>query len=243
MNVMLGAFANMPRDWWAASTNENAIGKKYMAPGSSFDQNYLFDWSCNYQEVYNMAYYWMGAFKRWDMSNKEERSKLFYQPDYWKEVFEDAIYWYDGRIAYDVPIMTSENLSLDSGILNDSTVEPILKNLTMAERKFLYGYLKGCFANNHQLFLIFVRAESAAGGGGAGSGARAVALVWRDPNAPMKNGQFVKADGRTEAPQYGKDNAQKYLMLEDGMNEESWRLNERQYPPHKTRILFYHQLD
>jgi hypothetical protein len=59
----------------------------------------------------------------------------------------------------------------------------------------------------------------------------------------MKNGQFVKADGRTEAPQYGKDNAQKYLMLEDGMNEESWRLNERQYPPHKTRILFYHQLD
>jgi hypothetical protein len=243
MNVMLGAFANMPRDWWAASTNQYALGKTYMAPGSSLNQNYLFDWSCNYQDVYNMAYYWMGAFKRWDMSNKEERSKLFYQPDYWKEVFEDAIYWYDGRVAYDVPIMTSENLSLDSGILNDSTVEPILKNLTMAERKFLYGYLKGCFANNHQLFLIFVRAESAAGGGGAGSGARAVALVWRDPNAPMKNGQFVKADGGTEEPNYGKDNAQKYLKLEDGMNEESWRLNERVYPPHKTRILFYHQLD
>ena len=243
MNVMLGAFANMPRDWWAASTNHLALGKTYMAPGSSLDPNYLFDWSCNYQDVYNMAYYWMGAFKRWDMSNKEERSKLFYQPDYWKEVFEDAIYWYDGRIAYDVPIVTSENLSLDSGILNDSTVEPILKNLAMAERKFLYGYLKGCFANNHQLFLIFVRAESAAGGGGAGSGARAVALVWRDPNAPMKNGQFVKADGGTEAPQYGKDNAQAYLNLQNGVNEESWRLNERKYPPHKTRILFYHQLD
>ncbi|MBR6587084.1 MAG: hypothetical protein IKK82_06630, partial [Kiritimatiellae bacterium] len=243
MNVMLGAFANMPRDWWAASTNQYALGKTYMAPGSSLDQNYLFDWSCNYQDVYNMAYYWMGAFKRWDMSNKEERSKLFYQPDYWKEVFEDAIYWYDGRIAYDVPIVTSENTSLDSGILNDSTVEPILKNLTMAERKFLYGYLKGCFANNHQLFLIFVRAESAAGGGGAGTGARAVALVWRDPQAPMKNGQFVKADGGTENPQYGKDNAQKYLNLQNDANEEAWRLNERLYPPHKTRILFYHQLD
>ena len=243
MNVMLGAFANMPRDWWAASTNHLALGKNYMAPGSSLDQNYLFDWSCNYQDVYNMAYYWMGAFKRWDMSNKEERSKLFYMADYWKEVFEDAVYWYDGRIAYSVPVVTSENTTLDSGVLNDSTVEPILKDLTMAERKFLYGYLKGCFANTHQLFLIFVRAESAAGGGGAGSGARAVALVWRDPNAPMRNGQFVKADGGTENPQYGKDNAQSYLNLQNNANEESWRLNARKYPPHKTRILFYHQLD
>jgi len=243
MNVMLGAFANMPRDWWAASTNHLALGKNYMAPGSSLDQNYLFDWSCNYQDVYNMAYYWMGAFKRWDMSNKEERSKLFYMADYWKEVFEDAVYWYDGRIAYSVPVVTSENTTLDSGVLNDSTVEPILKDLTIAERKFLYGYLKGCFANTHQLFLIFVRAESAAGGGGAGSGARAVALVWRDPQAPMKNGQFVKADGGTENPQYGRDNAQAYLNLQNDANEEAWRLNERKYPPHKTRILFYHQLD
>lgn len=243
IDVMLGAFANMPHDWWAASTNQYALGKNYMAPGSSFNSDYLFDWSCNYQDVYNMAYYWMGAFKRWDESNKEERGKLFYQSDYWKDVFEDAVFWYDGRKAYDVPIMTSDNTTLNSGILNDSTVEPILKDLTMADRKFLYGYLRGCFANTHQLFLIFVRAESAAGGGGAGSGARAVALVWRDPNAPMKNGLFATADGGTESPLYGKDNAQAYLNLQNDANEESWRLNARKYPPHKTRILFYHQLD
>ena len=59
----------------------------------------------------------------------------------------------------------------------------------------------------------------------------------------MKDGKFVKADGVTENPQYGKDNAQGYLNLQNDAHEESWRLNERKYPPHKTRILFYHQLD
>ena len=190
-----------------------------------------------------MAYYWMGAFKRWDMVANEERGKLFYRPDQWKQVFDDAVIWYDGRVEYDVPVVTSENTTLDTGILNEGTVEPILKNMTLADRKFLYGYLKGCFANTHQLFLVFVRAESAAGGGGAGSGARAVALVWRDPQAPMKNGQFVTADGGTEAPMHGKDNAQAYLNLQSDSNEESWHLNGRKYPPHKTRIRFYHQLD
>ena len=244
MNIMLGAFANMPCDWWAAGTNHTINGKSYMAPNSStFEDSNLFDWSCKYQDVYNMAYYWMGAFKRWDMVANEERGKLFYRPDQWKQVFDDAVIWYDGRVEYDVPVVTSENTTLDTGILNEGTVEPILKNMTLADRKFLYGYLKGCFANTHQLFLVFVRAESAAGGGGAGSGARAVALVWRDPQAPMKNGQFVTADGGTEAPMYGKDNAQAYLNLQSDSNEESWHLNGRKYPPHRTRVLFYHQLD
>jgi hypothetical protein len=106
---------------------------------------------------------------------------------------------------------------------------------SVADRKFLYGYLKGCFANTHQLFLIFVRAETSAGGGGAGSGARAVALVWRDPNAPL-----YQNNGTTSR---GQDNANIYLNVNSGLNEESWRLNSRKYPPHKTRILFYHQLD
>jgi hypothetical protein len=241
---MLGAFANMPCDWWSAGTNHTVNGKSYMAPNSStFEDSNLFEWSCRYQDVYNMAYYWMGAFKRWDMAANEERGKMFYRPDQWKQVLDDAVIWYDGRVEYDVPVLTSENTTLDTGILNEGTVEPILKNMTLADRKFLYGYLKGCFANTHQLFLVFVRAESAAGGGGAGSGARAVALVWRDPQAPMRNGQFVDAEGGAVAPLYGKDNAQAYLNLQNDSNEESWRLNERKYPPHKTRILFYHQLD
>ena len=242
MNIMLGAFANMPCDWWSAGTNYAV--KSYMAPNSStLEEANLFEWSRKYKDVYNMAYYWMGAFKRWDMAANEERGKLMHRPDAWKRVFDDAVIWYDGRIEYEVPVVTSEDSSLDTGILDENSIEPILKSMTLSDRKFLYGYLKGCFANTYQLFLVFVRAESAAGGGGAGSGARAVALVWRDPQAPMKNGQFVTADGGSEAPSYGKDNAQSYLNLQNGANEESWRLNERKYPPHKTRILFYHQLD
>ena len=69
-------------------------------------------------------------------------------------------------------------------------------------------------------------------GGGAGSGARAVALVWRDPKAPEK------ASGR------GEDNAQLYMKVEDEDEDvNSWHLRERKHPPHRCRVLFYHQLD
>ena len=55
------------------------------------------------------------------------------------------------------------------------------------DRRFLFSYWKGCLANRQQLYLIFVRAEPAMMGGGSGNatpsqlGARAVALVWREP--------------------------------------------------------------
>ena len=228
-NVMLGAFANMPNGWWAAGTNHLAAGKNYMN-GTSFKKDYLFDWSCTYQDVYRMTAYWMGAFRRRD--NQAEQEKL-YRADDWKDVFEDAWNWREGRVNHSVPDVPAADIE---GILQD--------DMTFADRKFLYGYLKGCFANTSQLFLLFVRAESAAGGGGAGSGARAVALVWRDPKAPVdSSGQYKTAMGGSEAPTYGKDNAQKYLNVASGRSEESWRLNERKYPPHKMRILFYHQLD
>lgn len=230
-NVMLGAFANMPRDWWAASTNYNADGKNYMN-GAAFKKDYLFEWSYEYQDVYKMAAYWMGAFRRLD--NQEAREKL-HQSDAWQDVFEDAWNWYEGRVNYAIPNVSTADIE---GILQD--------DMTFADRKFFYGYLKGCFANRAQLFLVFVRAESAAGGGGAGSGGRAVALVWRDPRAPMEaaSGQYKKASGGSETPQYGKDNASKYLNVNNNVGaEEAWRMNQRDYPPHKMRVLFYHQLD
>ena len=244
MEIMLGAFANMPRDWWAASTNHLASGKNYMAPGSpTFEDNYLFDWSCNYQDVYNMAYYWSGVFRRRDLSS-EERGKHLYTPNGWEKVFEDAVNWRTGTLNYTVPIETETSLAVDTGVLQDGLAGSILQDLTLAERKFLYGYLKGCFANHHQLFIVFVRAETTAGGA-VGAGARAVALVWRDPAPPMKvDGQFAKADGGSETPQYGRDNAQQYLRpFSTNGPEDSWRFRTREYPPHRTRILFYHQLD
>jgi hypothetical protein len=240
---MMGAFANMPNGWWAASTNHLALGKGYMNPnGGSFDQNYLFDWSCNYQDVYKMSRFWMDAFKinanNFHMGPRRER--FTGTLDRWLERFDgylncsmDAVNGYEGGQLEILDWLTGDILPR-----GDQTVGPdvqaILQELSLADRKFLYGYLKGCFANTHQLFLVFVRAESAAGGGGAGSGARAVALVWRDPHAPTSG---TAVDGVAQ------DNAQAYLNLQNNTNEESWRLNERKYPPHKMRVLFYHQLD
>jgi hypothetical protein len=59
--------------------------------------------------------------------------------------------------------------------------------LKEVDRKFLYGFWRDSFAAKQQLFLVFVRAEPLMMGGGASGqtppqlGARAVALVWRDP--------------------------------------------------------------
>lgn len=94
--------------------------------------------------------------------------------------------------------------------------------LHSVDRKFLYSYWRDCFANNQQLFLIFVRAESnALGGPGEGTpaqqGGRAVALVWRNPAATDPEGRTYDAQN-----QYNTSGERK---------------------PHQTRVLFYHQFD
>lgn len=122
------------------------------------------------------------------------------------------------------------NWDKGSDFFMDATDElfgvPLSEPLYGVDRKFLYSYWRDCFANNQQLFLIFVRAESSAlGGPGEGTpaqqGGRAVALVWRDPDASEGNGPSGR--DRDVEPQY---------------NEEKNRQR-----PHRTRILFYHQFD
>ena len=94
------------------------------------------------------------------------------------------------------------------------------------DRKFLYSFWRECFDNRQQLFLIFVRAEpTSVGGGGIGRvssqlGGRAVALVWRDPAAPNT--------GTTRPMRSGVTMTQR---------------NQTTCPPHRTRVLFYHQFD
>ena len=234
-NIMFGAFANMPRDWWSAGTNwVDDADKDYMKEGSSDfkdTEDYLFKWSYEYRDVYAMSAFWMNAFR------KDARD--FYRADEWVDALDgftdntmDILDWSTGDVIYNPQGVDVERVR---AILQDE--------MSLSDRKFLYGFLKGCFANNHQLFLVFVRAESAAGGGGSGSGARAVALVYREANPPMRNGQLVTASGGTENWLRGADNASKYLYYDSGKSEESWRLNERKYPPHRMRVLFYHQLD
>ena len=98
--------------------------------------------------------------------------------------------------------------------------------LHSVDRKFLYSYWRDCFANNQQLFLIFVRAESnALGGPGEGTpaqqGGRAVALVWRSPAATRPKGRIFDAQKSRQDP----------------------RKADEDREPHQTRVLFYHQFD
>ena len=87
------------------------------------------------------------------------------------------------------------------------------------DRKFLYSFWKGCFGDRQQLFLIFVRAEPTSMGAGIGDrspsqlGARAVALVWREPVASITTGGSGKSSGSSTVQ------------------------------PHRMRILFYHQFE
>ena len=112
----------------------------------------------------------------------------------------------------------------------------ILENpLHGVDRKFLYSFWRECFGNAQQLYLIFVRAEpSSIGGGAAGSltssqlGGRAVALVWRDPNVP------VRSDGSAWTGR----KARNQLNSRDDLMDA-----RRDSPPHRTRVLFYHQFD
>ena len=238
-NIMLCAFANMPNGWWAAGTNTtgrySSEGQKgYMDQGGvAFEKRYLFDWSYEYEDVRDMATFWMSVFRQKEANRR-------YRADDWRDFIDgysdnlmDILNWRTGHVLYN----TTENHGLEA--------QDILQNdMCLADRKYLYGFLKGCFANPAQLFLIFVNAETTAGGA-AGSGARAVALVSPDP-APAKDasGQFKKADGGSETPGENKDNARQYLRpYNSGAPEESWRFRPRDYPPHRTRILFYHQFD
>ena len=195
-----------------------------------------------------MARFWQYVFRERSVNDLYKSSGI---PDRWTERFDGFI---DGTVEQRTDnngLVRWEYGGADqtrlfnwlTGVIDCKTaenrgdeVQAILQNeLTLSERKFLYGYLKGCFANTSQLFLVFVRAETTAGGA-VGSGARAVALVWRDPAAPSNGGLPLTG--------VGKDNAQKYLRpsTADGP-EESWRFQRRDYPPHRTRVLFYHQFD
>ena len=100
----------------------------------------------------------------------------------------------------------------DGGIFGQS-----ISDFHDVDRKFLFSYWKPCFANNQQLFLVFVRAEpTVIGGSSAGHtpsqlGARAVALVWRDPaGIASSSGQGTGSNGQKV---------------------------------HKMRVLFYHQFE
>lgn len=212
-NVMMAAFANTPYDWWAASPY-NADISLNDASTSSIDPA-----KQGWMEAkkFNSRY----AFNA--IGNSQGSGRYFSWEDL-QDVCAEFMYQFsrdrkeDWCDVYDLDLDWHGEFNNTKKFCNVELIDS--DELSECDRKFLFGYWRECFANRQQLFLIFVRAEPALmGAGTAGAippalGGRAVALVWRNPVA----GKIV-ADG------------------EDPVEPSD------EYAPHRTRILFYRQLD
>ena len=163
-NVLMAAFANTPVDWRRASTNfMDGASEDYAAMDvKSFNQKYAWN-----------EYSTGGAFAWEDLEKVAgkfmDRVRASGNRG-WKSVWND-LGWYDDGEGEFLGVKTTGNTD----------------EMWDADRKFLYGFWRDCFDAKQQLFLIFVRAEPLLLGGGTADqlppqlGARAVALVWRDP--------------------------------------------------------------
>ena len=168
-NIVLAALANTPLDWKRASTNL-VTGVEDFSSMSAKDFNSKYAWN-EYGSDANIAWSDIETIAAKFISSVHAESTSTTYVD-WQNVY-DNMNW-DGENFLDVKLSgeTSEIWDVD--------------------RKFFFGYWRDCFDAKQQLFLVFVRAEPVMmGGGGMGQippqlGARAVALVWRDPT-PTKN--------------------------------------------------------
>ena len=163
-NVIMAAFANTPSSWRVASTNneeelesESAAdyNKKYAYCAYASDESRKVKWD----DLKELA----GRFM--------DKIRASRSVD-WSKVWDDLDWFGDEKELWGQKF-SSQNTRFWG-----------------ADKRFLYGYWRDCFAAEQQLFLVFVRAEPLMmGGGEIGQtppqlGARAVALVWRDPKAP-----------------------------------------------------------
>lgn len=176
-NVVMAALANTPLNWACAGTNdvEDAVNFNYSDPanpdGAGF--NRLYAWNAYnskaklmWSDLQNFA----GTFMR----------KVREHNGDWEGAWDD-MGWYD-----------------DADMFCGSPLSGEASDIWNVDRKFFYGYWKECFAAKQQLFLVFVRAEPVMmGGGGMGQippqlGARAVALVWRNPSNFNRKGEELQ---------------------------------------------------
>ncbi len=200
IEVLRGVFANTPLDWKRASTN--TVGTVSECAG-----HYL-NGKKGGASVFNEDY-------TWSKDNQETAAQI---PREILEEFADK-FRQEVRDEYKKESPTRSWDEILADLMNDA--EPNMlgglglgkARLYKADRDFLYGFWRECFAVRQQLFLVFVRAEPLMMGGAAVGatppqlGGRAVALVWRDPNPVGNTG--------TDCPGY----------------------------PHATRVLFYKNLE
>ena len=176
-NVMMAAFANTPVDWRRASTNVMDGATDYAGMTvKEFNQKYAWN---EYASGSGGGFAWedlekvAGRFMNEICPIEQRRVGGNSSCKSWKIAWNDL--WDEA----------AENDTEDDflGVPLSAETDRIWE----ADRKFLYGFWRDCFAAKQQLFLIFVRAEPLMLGGGTADqlppqlGARAVALVWRDP--------------------------------------------------------------
>ena len=178
-DTMMAVFANTPLDWWAASTNDqqdvSGGTKQQMMTSLSEANKYTFSRHSGSQAPVE----WADLRELADKVRNTMRGSTASWETTW-----DNFDWDGGNLQ--------ELLGVDMGV-----------DLHSVDRKFLHGYWRECFSNRQQLFLIFVRAEPMMMGGGMLGqtppqlGARAVALVWRDPLSRDTEGQNYPKPHRT----------------------------------------------
>ena len=207
--VMMFALANTPLDWWAASTNYvNDTVKEQMMGDQTEANKYAFSQMSG--ATINMTH------GKLDQDGNAPDDCLLKLAEKMKNSFRSSNDW--EQEYRNLGWTTADEIAgVDLGV-----------NLHSVDRKYLYGYWRECLEARQQLFLVFIRAEPMMMGAGTSSasppqlGARAVALVWRDPT-PTKESV--------------------------GSTDSNWSGNFQgsgggsQPQPHRTRILFYRQFD
>lgn len=174
LNTLMAVFANTPLDWWTASTNDFETAKQKILDDLDEANKYSFS-----EMPGAMVKVKHGKL---DQNGKAEKGTLMELA----EVFRDRM-----RNSNSDWETVFDNLGWDE----TDTIAGVDLGVSLhsIDKKFLYGFWRECFANRQQLFLVFVRAEPVMMGGGAKGrtppqlGARAVALVWRDPAKTLED--------------------------------------------------------
>ena len=228
IEIFMAALSNTPYDWWVAGTNLISVSA---SDGGNPNDVSIKQQICNFSPSFKLADSLKYAFN----GTSDTEAKMDYRDmvkiamfmrERFREGAEAGRSWqqefdrwdWSGRWGTSTGSCSDDPFRGQSSTDTVGTSSAFYDSLTDVDRKFLYSYWRGCFANRQQLFLVFVRAESGAlGGAGEGQtptqlGGRAVALVWRDPNAPSTDAK-----------------------------DDNGSYTDRR--PHRMRILFFHQFD
>ena len=170
LNNLCCVFANTPLDWKRSSTNllEEASGDSAYAALKAKDFNERWAWNCysgrgEKTNGENAEFLWEDVVR----AAENFRSAVRSNPEDWETVWKNLGWSKEGQVA---------GIETGGG-----------SKIWSADRRFFYGFWKDCFAPKQQLYIVLVRAEAMMLSVGdlrmmpPQLGARAVAVVWRDP--------------------------------------------------------------